>query len=317
MDPPLPIRRARRAVRRPAQAPESTAVERDALDAYLHHLDRCPLLSREEERTLAEEFARTGDPRLADRLAGAHLRLVVKIAREYPSAWRNLADLVQEGNLGLLVAIRHFDPSRGVRLAAYAGWWIRAYILKAIVGGRSLVKVGTSSSRRKLFFNLHKERARLERLGVEPNAELVAARLGVRPDEVTEMELRLAAPEQSMDAPLVGAGGACEHTLLDLLAGPHERRPDVLVEQREFEERMRDTLREFDRELSDRERLLLRERWQREDGAMLAEVGRHVGVSRERVRQIEKRLLERLRRALDRTVGAGVGGLGREALSTG
>src|SRR5262249_9120667 len=152
---------------------------RDPLTLYVQEIRRIPLLSREEEHDLAVEFRETGDLDIAKKLVAANLRLVVKLAHEYRRAYRNLLDLVQGGNLGLLQAVKKYDPDRGVKLSSYAAWWIRAYILKFILNNWRLVKIGTTQAQRKLFFNLRKEKEKLEALGFVPEHKLLAERLEV------------------------------------------------------------------------------------------------------------------------------------------
>ena len=165
---------------------------------------RYPLLTPEEEHALAVRLVEHGDTAAARELIEANLRLVVKIAYEYRRAHKNLLDLVQEGNIGLIQAVSKFDPYRGVKLSSYAAFWIRAYILKFILNNWRLVKIGTTQAQRKLFFNLRKEREKLEQLGFQPTTALLAEKLDVPEKEVIEMERRLAAPEASLDAPLGG-----------------------------------------------------------------------------------------------------------------
>ena len=162
----------------PAPAMEPAARSSDAglsdystIGAYLHELRRYPLLTREEEHELAVRFCKQREPALAARLITANLRLVVKIAYEYRRAHRNILDLIQEGNIGLMQAVQKYDPYRGVKLSSYAAWWIRAYILKFILNNWRLVKIGTTQAQRKLFFNLRKEREKLEQLGYEVEAQ--------------------------------------------------------------------------------------------------------------------------------------------------
>src|SRR5438034_206765 len=182
--------------------PDGALVPADALQRYLAEIRRIPLLSREEEHELAVRWHEHEDRQAAWRLVTANLRLVVMIAREYQRAFHNLLDLVQEGNVGLLEAVKNFDPYRGIRFPSYAVWWIRAYIIRYVMNNWRLVKVGTTQAQRKLFFNLAKERERLEREGFTPSPKLIAQRLDVREKEVVEMEQRLAARDVSVDAPV-------------------------------------------------------------------------------------------------------------------
>src|SRR4051812_12635117 len=174
----------------------------DPLQRYLADIRRYAVLSREEEHRLAVEYKEYGDLDAAYKLVTANLRLVVMIAREYQRAFRNLLDLVQEGNIGLMEAVKNFDPYRGVRFPSYAVWWIRAYIIRYVIANWRMVKIGTTQAQRKLFFNLKKEKEKLEREGFFPTAKAIAANLKVKEQEVIEMEQRLSLPDMSVDAPV-------------------------------------------------------------------------------------------------------------------
>jgi RNA polymerase sigma-32 factor len=197
-----------------ARVAAGAVVPSDALQRYLAEIRRIPILSREEEHEIAVRWREQGDRQAAWKLVTSNLRIVVMIAREYQRAFHNLLDLVQEGNVGLMEAVKNFDPYRGIRFPSYAVWWIRAYIIRYIMNNWRLVKVGTTQAQRKLFFNLQKERDRLEREGFTPEPKLIAQRLDVKEKEVVEMSQRLAARDASIDAPVSdGEDG----TLLDFL----------------------------------------------------------------------------------------------------
>src|SRR5262245_27883022 len=189
----------------------------DPLARYLQKVNQYPLLSDEEERELIERVQKNHDVEAAKKLVTSHLRLVVKIAMEYRSAFQNLLDLIQEGNVGLLRAVKSFDPAKGARLSYYASWWIRSYILKYILDNFRLIKIGTTQAQRKLFFNLMKEKEKLESLGFKPHAKLLAERLDVKEQEVDEMSQRLSQAELSVDTP-VGEEGSPLH--VDFLKAP-------------------------------------------------------------------------------------------------
>ena len=182
--------------------------EVSSLSAYMHSLRNHPVLSREEEHELAAHYAKTQEPSAARKLITANLRLVVKIAQEYRRAHRNLLDLIQEGNVGLIQAVQRYDPFRGVKLSTYAAWWIRAYILKFILANWRMVRIGTTQAQRRLFFNLRRERERMEKMGIETDSRRLAAALDVSEGDVVEMERRLAASETSLDAPVREIGRA-------------------------------------------------------------------------------------------------------------
>lgn len=283
----------------------SSLVKSDPLTAYMHEIRRYPLLSREEEHTLASEYVKTGDPKIARRLITANLRLVVKIAHEYKRAYRNLLDLVQEGNLGLLQAVQKYDPHRGVKLSSYAAWWIRAYMLKFILNNWRLVKIGTTQAQRKLFFNLSKEREKLEGAGFVATSKLLAERMNVPEQEVTDMQLRLAASETSLDAP-VGRDDEGGRTQIEMLESANASRPDVTAESDEFRGLLREKLQAFEATLSGREQTLFHERLMSDQPLTLQEVGERYQISRERARQIEARLLGRLKVYLKKELGDAV-----------
>jgi RNA polymerase sigma-32 factor len=278
-----------------------TLIKRDPLQAYMQEARRFPLLTPDEEKALATRLFEHGDTAAARRMVEANLRLVVKIAYEYRRAHKNILDLVQEGNIGLIQAVGKFDPYRGVKLSSYAAFWIRAYILKFILNNWRLVKIGTTQAQRKLFFNLRKERERLEQLGFEPTTALIAENLQVTEKEVEEMDKRLSSPESSLDAP-IGSDDDGARTRLDYLPSDDER-PDRVVEQSEFSQLLKSKLELFAQKLEGREQTIFRERWLTENPKTLQEIGDAYGVSRERARQLEKRLLGRLRKYLEAELG--------------
>jgi RNA polymerase sigma-32 factor len=268
-------------------------VPADTLQRYLAEIRRIPVLSREEEHALAVRWHEHGDRQAAWRLVTANLRLVVMIAREYQRAVHNLLDLIQEGNVGLLEAVKNFDPYRGIRFPSYAVWWIRAYVIRYIMNNWRLVKVGTTQAQRKLFFNLQKERERLEREGFVASPKLIAQHLGVKEKDVVEMEQRLAARDLSVNAPIEDGEDA---TLLDFLPGPAQTADAVADE--EYHRLVRQKAEEFKRTLKGKDLVIYERRLEAlmrdEDPVTLQEIGDQYGISRERVRQIEARLKKRL-----------------------
>ena len=287
---------------------------RDPMAVYMRETRRFPLLTPDEEKALATRLVEHGDRTAARKLIEANLRLVVKIAYEYRRAHKNLLDLVQEGNIGLIQAVSKFDPYRGVKLSSYAAFWIRAYILKFILNNWRLVKIGTTQAQRKLFFNLRKEREKLEQLGFEPTTKLLAEKLDVAEKEVIDMERRLAGPEASLDAPL-GSGNDDEGTRTRMDYLPSEDiRPDRAVAQSEFSQLLKGKLETFASTLEGREQTIFRERWLTEEPLTLQEIGDRYQVSRERARQLEKRMLDRLKKYLEAELGTAVdiGQLSRE-----
>ncbi|NVB77042.1 MAG: RNA polymerase factor sigma-32 [Kofleriaceae bacterium] len=286
-------------------AKDASLARRDPLAAYMRETRRYPLLTPEEEHDLAVRLVEHQDTGAARKLIEANLRLVVKIAYEYRRAHKNLLDLVQEGNIGLIQAVSKFDPYRGVKLSSYAAFWIRAYILKFILNNWRLVKIGTTQAQRKLFFNLRKEREKLEQLGFQPTTALLAEKLDVPEKEVIEMERRLAAPEASLDAPMGGSDDEGTRTRLDYIPSDEDR-PDRTVAQNEFAQLLRGKLEKFAETLQGREQTIFRERWLTEDPLTLQEIGDRYSVSRERARQLEKRMLDRLKKYLEAEMGTAV-----------
>jgi RNA polymerase sigma-32 factor len=290
----------------PKTSPETDVVEvpaghgnavalRDSLSAYLADIRRYPILSREEEHELAVLYHEEGDREAAYKLVTANLRLVVMIAREYQRAFHDLLDLVQEGNVGLLEAVKQFDPYRGVRFPSYAVWWIRAYVIRHVMNNFRLVKVGTTQAQRRLFFNLQKEKARLEAKGFTPTPGMLAESLGVKPKEVIEMDMRMGAgAEVSVDAPVSREGDA---KVLDTLPSQTTSVEDTVADT-EFFSLMTEKLGEFRERLEGRDLEIFDERLLGEDPITLQELGDRYGVSRERVRQIEEALKRRLREFL-------------------
>jgi RNA polymerase sigma-32 factor len=277
----------------------------DALQAYMREVQRHPLLSSDDEHKLAVEYTKTQSAEVAARLVTANLRLVVKIAYEYRRAYRNMMDLVQEGNIGLMQAVKRYDPYRGVKLSSYAAWWIRAYMLRFILNNWRLVKVGTTQAQRKLFFNLNKEKARLTAMGIEPSHAEIAKRLNVAESEVTEMDRRLARADASLDATVNEADGRST-TRLELMPSGNAT-PDQIAEGSELSALLQGELEAFRKTLSGKDIEIFDKRVVADEPLTLQELGDNFGVSRERVRQLEARLMGKLREHLRTTMGDAVG----------
>jgi RNA polymerase sigma-32 factor len=278
----------------------------DALSAYLHEVQRHPLLTPEETQALAVQFVETQDPAVAARLVTSNLRLVVKIAYEYRRAYRNIMDLVQEGNIGLMQAVKRYDPYRGVKLSSYAAWWIRAYILRFILNNWRLVKLGTTQAQRKLFFNLRKKRAELEAMGIEPTNAEIARQLSVPEDDVAEMDVRLQSSEKSLDAPVGDAEGR-SIAKIDMMPSLSEG-PESLMADGELNALLKDKLAAFRKTLEgkDKDIAIFDERLVADEPLTLQELGDRYGISRERVRQLEQRLTGKLREYLREAMGDAV-----------
>jgi len=276
----------------------------DALQLYMSEVQRHPLLSIEEEKKLAEEYSRTGNVDIAARLVTANLRLVVKLAYEYRRACRNIMDLIQEGNIGLMQAVKRYDPYRGVKLSSYAAWWIRAYMLRYILNNWRLVKLGTTQAQRKLFFNLNKEKAKLSAMGIEPTHAEIAKRLDVDEKDVIEMDRRLASSDASLDTPVGDAEGR-QTSRMDLLPATSAG-PDQLTESYQLQELLREHLEVFKTTLAGKDLRIFEQRLVADEPVTLQELGEQFGVSRERVRQLEARLAGKLRTFLSERLGDAV-----------
>jgi len=273
----------------------------NSLERYLSEINRFALLTPDEEQRLAREYAANGDTRAAHRLVTANLRFVVKVAYEYRSYGFRMADLIQEGNIGLMKAVQKFDADKGIRLISYAVWWIRAYIQNYILRSWSLVKLGTTQAQRKLFFSLARTRRELDRTSAEHGADSdgrdvnkVAKKLHVKPAEVREMELRMEGRDLSLDAPM-GDDGSSSH--VDFVASENPGQDDDLstVQERTVVSgKIGAALARLDR----RERFIVEQRVMAERPMTLKELGEHFGFSRERARQLEIRAKDKLREEL-------------------
>ena len=270
---------------------DKALVPLDPLQRYLNEIRRFALLSREDEHRLAVRYKEYGDVEAAYKLVTANLRLVVMIAREYQKAFKNLLDLIQEGNMGLMEAVKNFDPYRGVRFPSYAVWWVRAYMIRYIMNDWRMVKIGTTQAQRKLFFNLQKEKEKIEAEGLTPGPKLLAQRLNVKEDEVVEMEQRLASRDLSVDLPI---GDDDEATMLSFLKDTKQT-PEEEFADTQYRELLRDRMEQFAKGLKDKELVIYRERLLNEDPLTLREIGEKYGISRERVRQIEERVKKKLK----------------------
>ena len=272
-------------------ANDKALVPFDPLQRYLAEIRRFRILSREEEHDLAVEYKEFGNVEAAYKLVTANLRLVVMIAREYQKSFKNLLDLIQEGNMGLMEAVKNFDPYRGVRFPFYAVWWIRAYMIRYIMNDWRMVKIGTTQAQRKLFFNLQKEKDRIEAEGLVVGPKLLAQRLNVKEDEVVEMEQRLASRDLSVDVPY---GNDDEATLLNFLPDKTQG-PEEQFAESQYQDMLRQKMAQFGAGLKDKELVIYRERLLNEQPLTLREIGEKYGISRERVRQIEERVKKKLK----------------------
>lgn len=264
----------------------------DTYRHYLRQIARFPRLSIEEERELALRYRDLGDPEAAYRLVTGNLRLVVHIAMEYRRTFLNLLDLIQEGNVGLMMAVRKFDPLRGVPFSAYASQWIRAYVLKHLLDHWSIVRVGTTNARRRLFYNLKKERERLDRLGVVAGPKLLASTFDATEQDVIDVSRALSRRDMSLDAPVSNdPTGRQVWETIPVAA----QAPDEAVAQSELRDILREKIATFSATLDDRERYILENRLVAEDPATLQVIGDRFSITREAVRLVERKVIAKLR----------------------
>lgn len=276
-------------------AKEKSLVPYDPLQMYLMEIKQYNLLTREEETELAIRVRENKDEKAAYRLVTSNLRLVVKIAMDFHRYWtKNLLDLIQEGNLGLLQAVKKFDPYRGIKFSYYASFWIKAYMLKFIMDNWKLVKIGTTQSQRKLFFNLAKERDKLIAQGFEPEPRLLAERLDVKEEEVVEMSQRLGGWEVSLSAPV---GDESRESYEALLPDPGIG-ADEQISDNQSSRILKGSLKEFRKTLSGKEAEIFDKRIMAEKPVTLQDLGDKYSISRERVRQIQEKTVKNIKKYL-------------------
>lgn len=278
------------------QPEERSLVPYDPLQLYLSEIRNFRLLTREEEKELGIRVREKNDKEAAYRLVTSNLRLVVKIAMDFHRYWtKSLLDLIQEGNVGLLQAAQKFDPYRNIKFSYYASFWIKAYMLKFIMENWKLVKIGTTQNQRKLFFNLSKERDKLISQGYEPETRLLAERLDVKEEEVTEMSQRLGGGEVSLNAPVSHDG---KDVFGSFLPDPDEVAIDEQLSQKEDRNLLLTKLTEYRENLSGKELDIFDNRIMAEKPLTLQELGDRYHISRERVRQIQERIVKNIKKWL-------------------
>ena len=269
---------------------KSLPIPFDPLKKYLAEISKHPVLSREEEYELAEKIHKNKDIEAAQKMVISNLKLVVKIALEYYNTYLNILDLIQEGNVGLLHAVKKYNPYRGTKFSTYASFWIRAYILKYIMDSWSLVKIGTTQGQRKLFYRLNKEKQKLEALGVFPAPQLLASTLDVTEEEVESMQKRLAYTDISLETPVHEEG---YDTLMDMIKTGDN--VDEIVTDREMDSMLSERVAEFKKDLNEKELFIFEHRIMTDESMTLQEIGEKFKISRERVRQIENKVLNRFK----------------------
>ncbi len=267
-------------------------VARNSLDSYLTQINQFPLLTHEEEFELGVRYRKDSNIEAAQKLITSNLRFVVKVAFEYKSYGIKMLDLIQEGNIGLMMAVKKFDPYKGYRFISYAIWWIRAYIQNFIIKNWSLVKIGTTQAQKKLFYKIGKVRKALEsNRDNEKKYEHLASDLDVAKEDIIEMEQRMSSRDLSLDAPF---GEDHELTHFDLLQSDSPNQEETLGEEEEKKIREREVLDAMKR-LNEKEVYVIKNRIMADSPLTLQEIGNHLKLSRERVRQIESEALKKLR----------------------
>jgi len=269
---------------------------RDNLHLYLREVSRFPLLKPDEEYRLARRVREHNDSEAAFQLISSHLRLVVKIAMDFQRRWmQNVLDLIQEGNVGLMRAVNKFDPDKGIKFSYYAAFWIKAYILKFIMDNWRMVRIGTTQTQRKLFYNLNRERQKLINEGFDPDASMLSSRLGVSKEQVLEMEQRLVAADVSLDAKINDDPNAA--TRMDFLPALGPGLEENLATE-QIASMVQGSIKQIMPRLSEKEVYILKKRLLSDEPVTLREIGERYNITRERVRQLETRLLQKLKQHL-------------------
>jgi RNA polymerase sigma-32 factor len=269
----------------------------DALARYEAEVRQFPHLTREQEVELAKRLRDEGDKEAAWQLVTSNLSLVVKVAKDYRWAKVSLLDLIQEGNVGLMQAVRKFDPTKGVRLASYGTWWIRAYILKYLLNNWHIVKTLTTQQQKLLFFKLRKEKERLKVLGFDPTPKLLAENLDTTEEQVEKVEKLLQVQDVSLDAPLFDEPGV---SLIDTMTDDQSFEEDIA--EQDFRAILMRKVEEIAKTLTDKEKAILYDRILADEPQTLQAIAERFDLSRERIRQIEKRLLRKMKRLLSQEV---------------
>lgn len=278
-----------------AKATDRAIATADPIAQYMSEVRRYPLLAREQEQALAIRYRETGDKRAAEALVTSNLRFVVKVAAEYSKFGARLIDIVQEGNVGLMHAVREFNPYKGVRLITYAVWWIRGYIQDYLMRQYSMVRIGTTQSQRKLFYRLQKERDLIASHGEEPTTKLLSSRLGVSEADVESMTQRMSGRDVSLHTSVDDSGRT---TMMDFEAS-NETPVDEQIGNHEMLSLLKDGIDELMSSLNNREKELLEDRLLADEPLTLQEIGEKYGVTREAVRQMENRLMLKIRKILE------------------
>ncbi|MCK5383262.1 MAG: RNA polymerase sigma factor RpoH [Gammaproteobacteria bacterium] len=276
---------------------QTLALPTGSLDQYIHAAFKIPVLSAEEERSLALRLQSEGDLDAARELVMSHLRFVVRVARGYSGYGLALGDLVQEGNIGLMKAVKRFDPDAGVRLVSYAVHWIRAEIHEFVLRNWRIVKVATTKAQRKLFFNLRSKKQRLGWLN-QDEVNGVAEDLGVKPEVVMEMESRLSGQDIGFDLTAADDGEDSHHFAPAAYLTDESNDPALTIEQADWNSEATSNLSTAMEQLDDRSRTILQERWLADKKSTLHELAARYDISAERIRQLEKNAISKLKKTM-------------------
>lgn len=264
----------------------------DPLSIYLAEIRKYPLLTKEQELELAKRYFESKDPAAAQDLVRANLRFVVKVAAEYSKFGAKMIDLIQEGNVGLMHAVKDFNPYKGARLITYAVWWIRGYIQEFLMRQYSMVRIGTTQNQRKLYYQLQKEKDALDNLGKAADLKLIATKLGIPEEEVRIMAQRMSGRDVSLDRPLDDDSGA---TLGSLQGNIDDTPMDEALSRNEQIEILKEKIEEIRPSLNEKEKIILEERLLNDAPLTLQEIGEKYGITREAVRQAEARLMKKIK----------------------
>ncbi len=280
------------------KADEKAIAPTDPITRYMQEISKYPLLTREEEREWAVKYYESKDPKAAEVLVTSNLRFVVKVASEYSKFGTRLIDLVQEGNVGLMQAVKDFNPYKGVKLITYAVWWIRGHIQEYLMKQYSMVKIGTTQNQRKLFYRLQKEREKMDRLGAQTVIKQLSGKLDIPESEIEIMEQRMRGRDISLDTPLDPEG---KTTLMDFQSKSEEGSLDLALGHLEEIQNLHEVIDELKADLNERELELLEARLLSDEPMTLQEIGQKNGVSREAVRQMEARLIRKIKQKFTQT----------------
>lgn len=274
---------------------EPGLVPQDALAKYMSEVGKYPLITREEENALAIRYYEYGDREAAEKLVTSNLRFVIKVAMEYSKFGAKVIDLVQEGNVGLMQAVREYNPYKGVRLITYAVWWIRGQIQEYLMRHYSMVRIGTTAKQRKLFYQLQRERDKLERMGLDAGIKQLSGRLGIPEKEVTDMSQRVFKRDVSLDAPTLMNENA---TMMDMQEDFSAHNPDDAVALKEELHMLGESIEGLRPNLNQRELFVLDNRLLSDDPLTLQEIGNRYGITREAARQMEARLVKKIKQKM-------------------